>query len=462
MHRISPGEEQALIALYRRCNGDSWPRRRGWLSDPNPCDWEGVTCEGGRVTRLALPANRLEGTLPSRIDLLAYLEQIDLSGNALSGAIPAEMGNLLRLSVIDLSDNDLSGPLPERLRILRRLRHLDLHSNRLNGRIPPVLRELVSLETLDLSQNRFTGPVPAGLGRLTRLVTLRLDQNELRGPLPMELSALRALSTFTFGQTGLAELPDPAFQSWLSGIDRLNRTHVLHTEVVTHAGGGNLPLAALASMGTFGGVLVGTLLALMPFLGPAAAIVAAFAGAAGAGIAGKRVYELTADRRQSAVAESLPVTTEIPADDAALRAALTREMHNLVRWARAELPHDIVDEVEGIEATLLTILPRVPRLSGGDADTYTVRQTVRDYLPEALAPYRALPRDFAQQQPIQAGKTAHEHLLRQLEVLHQGLQRIAERLPEEDAQRLLVHGRFLESKFRESDPNADLTKGRNT
>jgi hypothetical protein len=457
MSGLSSGEHRALVALYHRCGGKDWERSHGWLSDPDPCAWEGVTCEAGRVTRLALPDNRLQGTLPAEVALLAYLEQIDLSGNALSGAIPTELGSLLRLAVIDLSDNDLSGPLPERLRILRRLRHLDLHGNRLNGQIPPALRDLAALETLDLSQNRFTGPVPPQLGKLTRLVTLRLDRNDLRGPLPMELTALRSLSAFSFDQTGLLELPDPDFQAWLSRIDRLRRTGVLHAEVVERvAGEGNLPLAALAGMGAFGGVLVATLVALLPVLGPAAAVFAAVAGVAGGGLAGRRVYRLTAERREAspslAAFRRSPDTTP---EDSALREDLTQELRRLVHTTRADLPSDIVREVEAIETTLLGLMPRIPRINSGDADVYTVRQMIRDYLPEALTAYRALPRDVATQRPIQAGKTAHDHLLEQLHVLHQGLRDIEERLPQEGAQRLLVHGRFLSSKFTDERQRRD-------
>ena len=453
MPGLSPGEEQALTALFRRCDGEAWERSAGWLSDADPCTWEGVTCERGRVTGLRLPRNHLHGTLPAESGLLAYLEHLDLSGNALTGALPVELGNLLNLDTVDLSDNDLHGALPQRLRNLRRLRRLDLHGNRLNGPIPPALQDLTVLETLDLSRNRLTGPVPPQLARLTRLVTLRLDRNDLRGPLPLELTALRSLNTFTFDQTGLLELPDPAFQTWLAGVEQLKRTGILHAEIVKpETGEGNLPLAALAGMGAFGGVLVATLVALLPVLGPAAAVVAAVTGVAGGGLAGRRVYRLTAERRETTPSlTDLRASSDPPPDDAELREDLTRELHRLVRTTRADLPSDVVREVEAMEATLLGLMPRIPRISSGDADVFTIRQTIRDYLPEALAAYRALPRDVATQRPVQAGKTAHEHLLNQLRVLHHGLQEIGKRLPEEDAQRLLVHGRFLTGKFRRED-----------
>jgi hypothetical protein len=448
----SPAEEQALRTLYRQCGGETWLRREGWLHATDVCAWEGITCDRGRVTSLSLPRNRLKGTLPTEIGLLAYLEALDLSGNALTGAVPAEMGHLRRLRHLDLADNDLRGALPERLRLLRRLRHLDMHGNQLSGTIPATLGELTALEYLDLSQNRFVGTAPAEFGRLTHLVTLRINQNDLGGPLPPEWTALRALGTFAFDQTNLLERSDPTFQTWLGSIAELHRTGVLHAEVVTlGAENHGLLMAAVAGMGAFGAILVGTIVVLLPFLGPIAAPIAAIAGAAGGGLAGRYAYKRITGSDQGGPNQALPERVTGQDSDSDLRAALKRELRELVSTTRTELPPDLADQVGDIEATLLDLLPRIKRLSSGDADAYVVRQTIRDYLPEALASYRALPRDFATQQPIQGGETAHDHLLAQLEVLHQGLRQIAARKPEEDAQQLLIHRRFLEGKFRDAD-----------
>ncbi len=445
---------QALTELYRQTGGDRWTRDDGWLSPGDPCTWTGITCDAGRITQLALPENGLAGTLPTELGLLAYLTRLDLSGNRLSGQIPPELGHARQLAVLDLSDNQLRGPLPERLRLLRRLRILDLHRNDLSGPIPAALRDLTALEHLDLSANRFTGTVPPELGRLTRLVHLALDHNPLSGPLPLELIHLTTLAHFSFNQTRLQERPDPAFQAWLDTIDRLERTGLLHAEVVSH-GGGNLGLAALASASTLGAALGAAWLVALPLfgplLGPIVGVMLSLTGTAGAGLVGKRVYELTRRHTVSAADAETPTVPALPTEDAALREALRQELRTLVVNAERELPPDVAAEVRAIEETLHFILARLERLSSGDADAYVIRQTIRDYLPEALAPYRAMPADFAQARPLQAGKTAHDHLLQQLETLHGGLQEIAAQVPEQDAQRLLVHGRFLRQRFQKSE-----------
>ncbi len=447
-------ETMALTALYRQTGGERWQRRDGWLDDDDPCAWTGVTCEAGQVTQLTLNHNGLSGTLPTEIGLLAYLRHLDLAGNRLTGQIPATLGNLRQLVTLDLSNNDLRGPLPARLRLLRHLRVLDLHDNALNGPIPASLHDLRALERLDLSQNRFSGELPPELGQLTRLVSLSLDRNELRGPLPSTLMQLKTLTHLSFDETALVEPPDREFQAWLEGIDDLARTGVLQTEVVSPGSAG---LAALAGVSTLGATLAAAWLVLLPLLGPVVGpIVGALStvgGTAGAGLIARRVYELTRRRRASRVALPPDRGSADTTGAEALRTALTQELRDLVRTARRELPPDAVARLDAIEAALLKILPRLEHPGSAARDAYLVRQTIRDYLPEALAPYRALSPDVATQAPIRGDETAHDALLQQLDLLQRTLQEIDARLDQTEADRLLTHGRFLKEKFdQDQDP----------
>jgi signal transduction histidine kinase len=135
-----------------------------------------------------------------------------------------------------------------------------------------------------------------------------------------------------------------------------------------------------------------------------------------------------------------------PADEA-LRFKLRKELRAVVRGCADDLPADVLARVEAVERSILAILPHIENLNSSHPDAYTVRQTIRDYLPHALEEYRALPVDFAEGRPIQEGKTAHQHLLVQVSLIQQGIDDIAERLPQDTAQRLLSHGRFLKKKF---------------
>jgi hypothetical protein len=439
---ISYTEEQALVALYRQTGGEDWRDRTGWLTEDDPCTWAGVTCEGSRVTGLTLAGNRLAGTLPADLGLASYLTRLDLSGNRLQGSIPAELGNLRSLAVLNLSENRLAGTLPPRLRLLRSLRILDLHENALTGPLPPSLQDLTALEYLNLADNRFTGTVPPELGRLTRLVTLRLDGNDLHGPLPETLTALTALVTFAFDRTDLLERPDPDFQAWLDGIANCTRTGVLYAEPVAPANAG---LAALAGAGTLGAALAAAWFVLLPLVGPLVSGLFALSGAAGAGLIGRKVYRLAQGREPRALTATTPRLSD--PDDETLREALRDEVRTLVRDAQGELDPEAFERLREVESLLATVLTEMQNVSGGDRDGFIVRQTVREYLPEALATYRALPDEYATEVPIQDGRTARDHLLHQLDLLHRALQEIAGRQDEDNARRLLINSRFLEGKF---------------
>ncbi|OUC08855.1 hypothetical protein RY27_06480 [Litorilinea aerophila] len=95
-----PAEEcRALVALYQNTDGAAWDDHTLWLTvngSTTPCDWFGVTCEGGHVTRLELPGNSLRGNLPRALGGLGHLQQLDLSDNLLRGGVP---DSLCRLAV---------------------------------------------------------------------------------------------------------------------------------------------------------------------------------------------------------------------------------------------------------------------------------------------------------------------------------------------------------------------------
>jgi len=128
---------------------------------------------------------------------------------------------------------------------------------------------------------------------------------------------------------------------------------------------------------------------------------------------------------------------------------LRRALEKLVQSIRGKVPPAILAKVESITASISDILPRLADLDGGDYNLYTIRQTVLDYLPEALEHYLNLPRAFAKLHPVKDGKTATQLLLEQLDLLDRTMQDIAADIHRNDTQQLLAHGRFLQDKFRE-------------
>ena len=209
-------------------------------------EWEGVTVNGNRITRIELSDKSLEGRIPAEIGDLTGLTTLDLSDNDLTGSIPRKLGTLTGpneplgatntaklsgLTTLLLHDNDLSGSIPTQLWNLTTLTELRLDGNRLTGslhsdvenldaletlnlsdnglsdnglssNLPAVPSEpamsgdplkLQSLTTLDLGGNSFSGSIPDRFGSLSRLTELRLDDNSLNGSILTELGSLSSL-----------------------------------------------------------------------------------------------------------------------------------------------------------------------------------------------------------------------------------------------------------------------------
>ncbi len=433
-------ERQALVALYEGTSGDTWHNHENWLSAEDVAQWHGVTFEAGHVTQLKLGGNNLSGTLSPLLRHLKHLTHLDLSQNQLRGLIPPQIGNLGHLTFLDLSDNQLRGEIPPRLGILVQLQYLDLHNNQLSGNLPPGLGDLPQLTYLNLSQNQFSGAVPTAWGQLANLTKLNLSETQLTGPLPATLTNLMALESFSFQATGLQELNAEAFQAWLHALPHVQSTGVIDYSVkqTNHA-----LLAALVGVGMVGGTSALVWLLLLPLLGLAPAVALTLLGLAGTGLVVRKLYALPGGPPQRALPSTSAVSTT--------KKQLERSLHALVSATRDEVPQDIFAKVEHIEEIILAVLPHIENINSSERDIYVIRQTVLEYLPEALENYRILPPEYANTKIIREGKTAHQLLIEQLDILESEISTIAARFPLEDAQRLLIHGRFLEDKFKKPD-----------
>ncbi|MDR8390253.1 fibronectin type III domain-containing protein, partial [Aliifodinibius sp. S!AR15-10] len=98
------GDRQALMDLYNATDGDGWKNNSGWGSGDPSDSWHGVKVDAnGRVVRLDLWKNGLEGTLPASIGNLTKLTYLNVKGNRLTGDIPSEIGNMTSLEWLILS-----------------------------------------------------------------------------------------------------------------------------------------------------------------------------------------------------------------------------------------------------------------------------------------------------------------------------------------------------------------------
>ncbi|CAM9595448.1 unnamed protein product [Ectocarpus sp. 4 AP-2014] len=76
----------ALVALFRSTGGAGWRRTDNWETDAAITTWHGVEVnDQGRVVKLYLGENNLQGPIPVELGRLAVLEYLDLEGNELTG-----------------------------------------------------------------------------------------------------------------------------------------------------------------------------------------------------------------------------------------------------------------------------------------------------------------------------------------------------------------------------------------
>ena len=200
-----PQEEcEAMVALYENTDGANWSNNSGWLDTSTPCNWYGVTCSAGHVTRLNLYDNQLRGSIPPELGDLTNLTLLFLHHNQLSGSIPPELGNLANLQSLYLSSNQLSGNIPVQLGGLGNLQVLHLGYNQLSSSIPPGLGDLANLQNLFLQENQLSDSIPPKLGDLSNLTSLLLGGNQLSDGIPPELGSLTDLRTLSLGSNQLS------------------------------------------------------------------------------------------------------------------------------------------------------------------------------------------------------------------------------------------------------------------
>jgi hypothetical protein len=127
---------------------------------------------------------------------------------------------------------------------------------------------------------------------------------------------------------------------------------------------------------------------------------------------------------------------------------LQRRLTALISETRKELPRELIDKVVAVADAILDVLPAY-RVEGLEPhDQFIVERMVDDYLPAAVRSYLNLPAAYRSVPlPEAGGKTASRLLSDQLDLLLARMRQVVDASYKKDLQALLVHGRFLDSKF---------------
>ncbi|SMC28238.1 hypothetical protein SAMN02745857_03173 [Andreprevotia lacus DSM 23236] len=119
----------------------------------------------------------------------------------------------------------------------------------------------------------------------------------------------------------------------------------------------------------------------------------------------------------------------------------------LIDSARRVLPAEAQQQLTGIRARVVELLPRLESASLPLPARMELDNVVRRDLAGTIANYAALPASFAALHPIRDGKTAKQLLQEQLVLLDREVAEIGEDIFSEDASKLAAHGDYLRSKF---------------
>ncbi|XP_007448451.1 PREDICTED: protein flightless-1 homolog isoform X2 [Lipotes vexillifer] len=122
------------------------------------------------------------------------------------GNLPTSLEGLSHLADVDLSCNDLTR-VPECLYTLPSLRRLNLSSNQI-AELSFCIDQWVHVETLNLSRNQLTS-LPSAICKLTKLKRLYLNSNKLDfDGLPSGIGKLSSLEEFTAANNSLELIPE--------------------------------------------------------------------------------------------------------------------------------------------------------------------------------------------------------------------------------------------------------------
>jgi hypothetical protein len=115
--------------------------------------------------------------------------------------------------------------------------------------------------------------------------------------------------------------------------------------------------------------------------------------------------------------------------------------------SKSNLPADLQFKVELISRKAEALEAQADRFPPFSQDLYLVRQTQSDYLPRTLDTYLSMPRDSVDRPMAPGGKTPHQELKAQLDLLDTKLDEITRDVERQNNERLMANRKFLQDRF---------------
>jgi len=114
-------------------------------------------------------------------------------------------------------------------------------------------------------------------------------------------------------------------------------------------------------------------------------------------------------------------------------------------------------KAEQIRAKAAALAAQAEHFPPFSQDLYLVRQTTGDYLPRTLETYLGLPADSVDKPIVDGGKTPHQELKAQLDLLDTKLDEIGRDLERQSNARMMANRQFLQDRFELRDQPDDST-----
>ncbi|WCJ41313.1 Receptor-like protein EIX1 [Euphorbia peplus] len=152
---------------------------------------------------LNLAHNNLKG--PISLQNMTSLQEIDLSSNRFF-MMPQWIFRLRNLVSLNFRDNHFAGPIPSELQNVSSIMELDLSFNGFNSSIPNWLYDFSHLEVLNLEYNLLSGKISGAILNMTSLTNLDLSRNvEFEGGIPKSFNNMCTLKSLSFSGTKLGQ-----------------------------------------------------------------------------------------------------------------------------------------------------------------------------------------------------------------------------------------------------------------
>ncbi|KAL6843150.1 hypothetical protein ACP4OV_026863 [Aristida adscensionis] len=173
------------------------------------------------ITKLKVYALNVVGPIPSELQNLTYLDNLNLKQNYLTGPLPSFFGQFTAMKYF-MSINPLSGPLPKELGNLTNLLSLGISSNNFTGELPAELGNLAKLEQLYVISSGFSGPFPSTFSMLKNLKTLWASDNDFTGKIPDYFGSLTKLEDLILRNCRISDNIATVNFSTLAGLTLLD------------------------------------------------------------------------------------------------------------------------------------------------------------------------------------------------------------------------------------------------